>query len=99
MYIIKNKFIILLSLVFVFTISCRDLDELNINPNGVDPEVADLNLLLPTIITGISRNVVNLGFGDIAGVCSTPKKMAGPVVIIVMSGVSIVNHGPVTTVF
>ncbi len=74
MYIIKNKFIILLSLVFAFTISCRDLDELNINPNGVDPEVADLNLLLPTIITGISQNVVNLGFGNIAGVMQHTQK-------------------------
>lgn len=35
--------------------SCEDLDELNINPNGVDPEVADLNLLMPTIITSLEK--------------------------------------------
>ena len=65
---IKNSFIIALTLLFTFVISCKDLDELNINPNGVDPESADLNLLLPTIITGIGQTVVSLGFGDIAGV-------------------------------
>lgn len=65
---IKNSFIIALTLVFTLVISCKDLDELNINPNGVDPESADLNLLLPTVITGIGQSVVSLGFGDIAGV-------------------------------
>ena len=65
---IKNNFIIALTLVFTIVISCKDLDELNINPNGVDPEIADLNLLMPTIITGIGQTVVSLGFGDLAGV-------------------------------
>lgn len=64
----KNTFIIGLALVLTFAISCKDLDDLNINPNGVDPEIADLNLLLPTIITGVGQRVVELGFGDIAGV-------------------------------
>ena len=68
MYKIKNSFIIALTIVFTLVISCKDLTELNINPNGVDPENADLNLLLPTIITGVGQTVVNLGFGDIAGV-------------------------------
>jgi len=74
MKIIKNKIIIILSLVLVLASSCRDLDELNINPNGVDPNVADLNLLLPTIITGMSQNVINLGFGHIAGVMQHTQK-------------------------
>ncbi|QGY47309.1 SusD/RagB family nutrient-binding outer membrane lipoprotein [Maribellus comscasis] len=65
---IKNSFIIGLTIVFTLVVSCKDLDDLNVNPNGVDPENADLNLLLPTIITGIGQTVVNLGFGDIAGV-------------------------------
>lgn len=64
----KNCLILILSLVLVFVHSCKDLDELNINPNGVDPEIANLNLLLPTVITEVGQTVVNLGFGDIAGV-------------------------------
>lgn len=65
---IKINFALVLTIVFILANSCKDLDELNINPNGVDPEVADLNLLLPTILTGVGQTVVNLGFGDIAGV-------------------------------
>lgn len=74
MYRIKNKFIIALILILTFTVSCHDLDELNINPNGVDPETADLNLLMPTIITGVSQSVVSLGFGNLAGVVQHTQK-------------------------
>jgi len=70
----KNSFIIALTLVLTLVISCKDLDELNINPNGVDPENADLNLLMPTIITGVGQSVVSLGFGDIAGVMQHTQK-------------------------
>lgn len=71
---IKNSFIIALTLVFTLVISCKDLDELNINPNGVDPENADLNLLMPTVITTLGQSVVSLGFGDIAGVMQHTQK-------------------------
>ena len=62
-----------LSLALSLT-ACHDLDELNINPNGPAPEIADLNLLLPTIITQTGQNVVSLGFGDIAGVMQHTQK-------------------------
>jgi hypothetical protein len=65
---IKYSFILVLTLVATFVMSCKDLTELNVNPNGVDPNKADPNLLLATIITGVAQNVVNLGYGDIAGV-------------------------------
>jgi len=71
---LKNSFIIAITLLFTFVISCKDLDELNINPNGVDPENADLNLLMPTIITGVGETVVGLGFGNIAGVMQHTQK-------------------------
>ena len=74
MYKIKNSFKIVLTLILTLVISCKDLDELNINPNGVDPEQADLNLLMATIITGVSQSVVNLGYGDIAGVMQHTQK-------------------------
>lgn len=60
--------------ILIFGVSCEDLDELNINPNGVAPETADLNLLLPTVITGLGQNIVDLGFGDIAGVMQHTQK-------------------------
>jgi hypothetical protein len=64
----KYSFITALILVFAFVISCKDLDTLNINPNGVDPANADLNYLLPTTETSLGQNVFNLGFGQMSGV-------------------------------
>lgn len=74
MYIVRYKFIIHLALVFTLVTSCNDLDELNINPNGVDPETADLNLLLATIETEVGKRIVELGFGDVAGVMQHTQK-------------------------
>ncbi len=74
MYRIKNSFKILLAIVTVSVISCHDLEEININPNGVDPQKADPNLLMATIITSVGLNVVDLGFGDIAGVMQHTQK-------------------------
>ena len=71
---IKNSFIIALTLVFTLVISCKDLDELNVNPNGVDPENADLNLLMPTVIVSVGQAVISLGIGDIAGVMQHTQK-------------------------
>ena len=68
MYKMKNRLIIALALVFTVIISCKNLDDLNINPNGVDPAVADLNFLMPTIETGIGNTVYNIGFGVFSGV-------------------------------
>ncbi|MDD3727434.1 MAG: SusD/RagB family nutrient-binding outer membrane lipoprotein, partial [Dysgonamonadaceae bacterium] len=70
----KNYILIIFTILFTLMNSCKDLDELNINPNGVDPDVADLNLLMPTFITNVGQNVVNLGFGDIAGVMQHTQK-------------------------
>lgn len=71
---LKNSLIIALTLVLTLVISCKDLDELNINPNGVDPKKADLNLLLPTITTSVGQTVVSLGVGTIAGVMQQTQK-------------------------
>ena len=68
MYTIKNKISALLVLLVLFMFSCHKLKDMNINPNGVDPATADPNLLMATVITSTGLNVVNLGFGDIAGV-------------------------------
>jgi hypothetical protein len=74
MYQLKNNIKFVFVILLAFFISCQDLDELNINPNGVDPTTADLNLLMPTFITGIGQQVVSLGVGDIAGVMQHTQK-------------------------
>lgn len=54
--------------------ACHDLDELNVNPNGPAPETTDLNLLMPTFISQLGQRVVDLGFGDLAGVMEHTQK-------------------------
>jgi hypothetical protein len=65
---IKNKVILTVALTMACMFSCQDLVELNENPNGVDPASAHPNLLLSTVTTEAGKAVVNLGYGDIAGV-------------------------------
>ena len=55
-------------LLVILMISCQNLEEMNINPNGVDPANAHPNLLLSTLVTATGQNYISLGFGDIAGV-------------------------------
>lgn len=74
MYIIKNKFLYALFLMMAFMFSCKDLEELNENPNGVDPADGHPNLLFSTVVTEAGKAVVNLGYGDIAGVMQHTQK-------------------------
>lgn len=74
MYTNRNRLILMLALLTAFTFSCRDLEEININPNGVDPAVAHPNLLLSTVVTQTGVAVVGLGYGNIAGVMQHTQK-------------------------
>ena len=65
---IKKRFTVALILMVGFVISCKDLEELNINPNGVDPAIADVNFLLPTIQTNTGQTIYSIGFGTFSGV-------------------------------
>ncbi|AWW33006.1 SusD/RagB family nutrient-binding outer membrane lipoprotein [Echinicola strongylocentroti] len=60
----------------VLLTSCKDLTELNVNPNGIDPDAVHPNLLITTVITQTATREVNLGFGDIAGVMQHTQKDA-----------------------
>ncbi|NIJ55858.1 SusD/RagB family nutrient-binding outer membrane lipoprotein [Dyadobacter arcticus] len=73
--LIKNSIIfplLLTTLIF----SCKDLTELNENPNGVGPESVNPNLVMPTILTEAAKSYVNLGYQDIAGVVQHTQKDA-----------------------
>ncbi|AYN68607.1 SusD/RagB family nutrient-binding outer membrane lipoprotein [Euzebyella marina] len=73
MYRIANK--VVMGMVGICAlISCHGLEELNENPNQIGSENVDPNLLLPTVINGVGKNVVNLGFGDMAGVMQHTQK-------------------------
>lgn len=71
---IKNYLSAALTVVLLVLSGCYDLEEININPNGVDPLNAHPNLLMSTVITGTGQTVVNLGYGDLAGVMQHTQK-------------------------
>lgn len=71
---IEYKISAVLILFLLIVVSCQDLEELNINPNGVDPSKAQPFLLMSTVLTYTGQNVVGLGFGDLAGVMQHTQK-------------------------
>lgn len=74
MFSIKRTSIIFLGFMLLGLVSCYDLEEININPNGVDPANAHPNLLMSTVVTSTAQRVVSLGYGDIAGVMQHTQK-------------------------
>ncbi|AKD54411.1 SusD/RagB family nutrient-binding outer membrane lipoprotein [Spirosoma radiotolerans] len=70
----KNTVLPILFLSLLF--SCKDLTDLNVNPNGVQPETVNPNLVLPTVLTETGKAFVNLGFQNIAGVVQHTQKDA-----------------------
>ena len=74
-----NKKFIVFSLLFTSVfLSCEDLTETNINPNGVEPTLVNPNLILPTVLTETGKLYVNLGYQDIAGVVQHPRQRTSP---------------------
>jgi hypothetical protein len=71
-----NKSVIIPLLLACMVFSCKDLTELNENPNGVAPESVNPNLVLPTVLTEAAKLYVNLGYQDIAGVVQHTQKDA-----------------------
>ena len=73
-YTYRNILVIPLILLATILFSCEKLENMNINPNGVDPAIAHPNLLLSTVVSSTGMAVVGLGFGDIAGVMQHTQK-------------------------
>lgn len=71
---LKYKKLSLFLTISMLAFSCMNLEELNVNPNGVDPASGHPNLLLATVQTQLGKNIVNLGFGDLAGVMQHTQK-------------------------
>ncbi len=72
---INNKIILGFVLTCLCTFSCtEELVEMNINPNGANPETANPNLVLSTVLTEAGKTIVNLGYQDIAGVMQHTQK-------------------------
>lgn len=57
-----------LSFCLLFSSCAKELTEANINPNGVDPETGNPNLVMPTVLTGVAQSYQSDGFGNVSGV-------------------------------
>ncbi|NHE57135.1 SusD/RagB family nutrient-binding outer membrane lipoprotein [Cyclobacterium plantarum] len=69
------KIIALISTIAFGVFSCQeDLIDMNVNPNGANPETANPNLVLSTVLTEAGKTIVNLGYQDIAGVMQHTQK-------------------------
>ena len=72
---LQIKSIICLVFISLALFSCKeDLLEMNVNPNGANPETANPNLVLSTVLTETGKAFVNLGYQDIAGVMQHTQK-------------------------
>ncbi len=75
MKLTNKKYLVFLVLLTSF-FSCKDLTELNENPNGVDADQVNPNLIMPTVLTETGKAYLNLGYQDIAGVMQHTQKDA-----------------------
>ena len=69
-----KKFLIFFVLFTSLFTSCEDLTDLNQNPNGIQPQVVNPNLVMPSVISEAAKSFVNLGYQDIAGVMQHTQK-------------------------
>ena len=58
----------------LFTGCDEKLDEININPFGIEPSEANPNLLMPTVLSSSAQSYVNLGYNDMAGAVQHTQK-------------------------
>lgn len=66
---------VVLILALLTLMSCRDLTELNENPNGSDPLTVNPNLILTTVTTATAMPYLDMGYqGDAAGVMQYVQK-------------------------
>lgn len=64
MKIIRNTAIASLALLFMGILSCKNLTDLNINPNGTTPENADPTFLMTGVLTNTATDYLNLSYWD-----------------------------------
>jgi hypothetical protein len=75
MKFMKTHYNIFLVLIMVVFASCKDLTDLNVNPNAVDPTTVNPNFMVPTVITATAQPYQDNNYqGDVAGAMSYVQK-------------------------
>lgn len=72
----RANFLILVLLMILPVLSCKDLEGLNDNPNEIDPDEVNPSLVIATVLTNAAQVVVDEGFQDLAGVMQHTQKCA-----------------------
>lgn len=68
MKLIQNIAIRFLLVPLLLVVSCdNNLAEINENPNGIEPGLADPNLLISTVMTGLATSTTSRGYGNDTG--------------------------------
>jgi len=68
MKLIQNIAIRFLLVPLLLVVSCdNNLAEINENPNGIEPSLADPNLLISTVMTGLATSTTSRGYGNDTG--------------------------------
>jgi len=68
MKFIKNTVILFLLVPALLVVSCdSNLVEINENPNGIEPNLADPNLLISTVMTGLATSTTSRGYAGDTG--------------------------------
>ncbi|MCK0189611.1 SusD/RagB family nutrient-binding outer membrane lipoprotein [Arenibacter sp. F20364] len=68
MKLIQNIAIRFLLVPLLLVVSCdNDLAEINENPNGIEPSMADPNLLMSTVMTGLATSTTSRGYANDTG--------------------------------
>lgn len=74
---IKNLYILFILICSSLALeSCKDLSEINENPNGLTIDNANVNLILPTVLTETAKLYNSLGYGRAAGIMQHTQKDA-----------------------
>ncbi len=67
--------IVLFAVGLVLFSGCDEkLDEMNINPYGIEPSTANPNMLMPSVLSSAAQDYVNMGYNDLAGAVQHTQK-------------------------
>src|SRR5690606_21892280 len=72
----RNIAVLLLFLLSLSLQGCKDLTELNENPNGTDESDVNPNLVLPTLLTEGAKIYLDLVYQTVAGVIQPTQEDA-----------------------
>ncbi len=69
------KKVLVIFLAFGVLSACEDkLADMNVNPNGIDPSMANPNHLLPAVLAPAAQTYLDLGLNDMAGTMQHTQK-------------------------